>query len=90
MTDRQQTGVWFVITGVLLLSLWVFSYVIVNWAINSGFVSLTGLSDEQSHVVGASGVAALQLISLTGIPFVITGLAQIFIGSKQTKRSTKR
>lgn len=91
MTERQQTGIWFVITGILLLSLWIFAYAIANWSIDSGFITANTntFSDDQKFVLGASGVVALQLVSLTGIPFVITGVIQILVGAKTTKSNKK-
>lgn len=91
MTERQKTGIWFVVTGALLLSIWTFSYAITNWSIDSGFTSITmhNFSDEQKYILGASGVVALQLISLTGIPFVIAGVAQILIGARTAKKVVK-
>lgn len=92
MTDRQQTGVWFIITGILLLSLWILSYTIVNWSITSGFFALntSNFSNDQLYVIGASGVVALQLTSLTGVPLVITGLAQVITGAQKAKKSSKK
>lgn len=90
MTDRQQTGIWFVTAGVLLLSFSIFASSIVNWAISSGFIlsGVSGFSDAQSLVLGASAVEAIKLISLTGVPFLITGLAQIVLGAKKSKKNT--
>lgn len=95
MSDRQQTGVWFVITGILLLSFWVFAYAIVNWWLTSSLFILnaSNFSAEQLYIIGASGVVAVQLMSLTGVPFVITGLAQIVAGAQKadkTKKSKKK
>lgn len=92
MTERQKTGVWFIVTGVLLLSLWIFSYAIVNLVIDSGLFSLksNNLTDEQLYVIGAAGVFAVQLASATGIPLLITGLAQIIIGRQKTKKNSKK
>lgn len=93
MTDRQITGVWFIITGLLLLSFWVTSYAIVNWAITSGFVSLVNnasFTNDQKFVLGASSVVSLQYVSLTGVPFLLTGLVQVITGaSKSKKKNTK-
>ncbi len=88
MTDRQQTGIWFVITGVLLLSLSIFASSIVNWAISSGFIlsNTNNFSNEQSLVLGGSALVAIKLISLSGLPLVITGLAQIVTGANKTNR----
>ncbi len=92
MTERQKTGIWFVITGVLLLSLWTVAYAIVNWSIESGFaaINMDNFSDEHKYILGASGVVALQLASLTGIPFVITGVAQIITGTQTANKSKKK
>lgn len=92
MTDRQQTGIWFTITGILLLSLWVFSYAIVNYLFDINLLALNGdsLSDEHLYTFGASCIAALQLASLTGIPLLITGIAQTITGRKKAKKSSKK
>ncbi len=87
MTERQQTGLWFIITGILLLSLSVLASSIASWAISSGFIlsNVSSFSNEQSILLGASAVVAIQLVSLTGVPFLITGLAQIVFGAKGKK-----
>lgn len=93
MTERQQTGLWFILTGFILLSLWTSAFAIVNWSIDSGFLFIQNsheLTDEQRYVVGASGVAALELISLTGIPFLITGLAQLIVGAPKSRKKAKK
>jgi len=92
MTDRQQTGIWFIIVGIALLSLWTLSYAIVNWAVEVNFTSINmhNFSDEQKYILGASGVVALQLISLTGAPFVMAGVAQIIIGRPKTKKANRK
>lgn len=91
MTERQQTGVWFMITGLLLLSLWIFAYKIMNWFIDFNLLNLNekNLTEDQLYVIGASGVVSLCLASVTGIPLLITGLAQFIIG-KQTKKNRKK
>ncbi len=88
MTERQQTGAWFVITGVFILLFWFFAYPIAQWAIDSGVFSVaeTSFNDEQLYVLGASSVVTIQLASLVGIPFIITGLVQLLV---ETKKSTK-
>lgn len=92
MTERQKTGVWFVITGVLLLSLWCFAYAIVNSSINSGLTILdsSNFTDEQGYVIGAAGVASLQFASLTGVPLIVTGLAQIITGTQKAKKKSSK
>lgn len=93
MSDRQQTGVWFIVTGVLLLSLWILSYPIANWSIDSHFFPFhtEGFSNEQQYILGGSAVIGLQLTSLTGIPLVLTGLAQIIVGkNKDRKKNSKK
>lgn len=93
MTERQQTGLWFILTGFILLSLWIFAFPIVHWSIDSGFLVIQNspaLTDEQRYVVGASGVVALELVSLTGIPFLITGLAQFIVGAPKSRKKAKK
>jgi predicted phage tail protein len=94
MTDRQKTGVWFVVTGILLLSIWIFSDAIVNTMINAMpdlFAPGTRyFTNEQQYVIGASGVFALRLTSVTGIPLIITGLAQIITGMQKAKKSSRK
>ncbi len=93
LTERQQTGVWFLITGIFLLSFWFFSYSIVNWS-SDLFVSTidntTPLSNDQLFAAGVAAVFAVQLMALTGIPFIITGISQIIIGAQKTKRGKKK
>ncbi len=85
MTERQQTGVWFVITGILLLSFKLLAFALTDWAILSGFLSLPEevFTTDQRYTLGGASVVSLQLISLAGIPFLLTGLAQIVIGRKK-------
>jgi hypothetical protein len=92
MTQRQQTGVWFIVTGILLLSLWVFAYAIINSLFSSGLILLdeSKFTDESIYLIGASGVVSLQLASLTGVPFLITGLAQLITGKQTSKKSNKK
>ena len=91
VTDRQITGLWFIITGLLLLSLSFFSYAIVNWAISSGFtiVNTANFTNDQKFILGASGVVSLQYASLTGIPLLMTGLAQVIMGTSKSKKKIK-
>lgn len=88
MTDRQTTGLWFIVTGILLLSLWLFAFAIVNLSIDVGFaaVNSSSFSDEQQYLLGAAGVVALQFVSLTGIPVIITGVAQMISGAPKAKK----
>lgn len=92
MAERQQTGLWFIVTGILILSFWFFAYHIVNWSINSEFLALdtNKFSDDQQYTIGASAVVTVKLISLIGIPFLITGIAQILGGMKKAKKSPKK
>ncbi|MBP9667641.1 hypothetical protein KBD87_02440 [Candidatus Saccharibacteria bacterium] len=91
LTDRQQTGVWFIITGVLLVSFYVFSYAIVNWMISFGlFMPNSHFSEEQLYAMGGSSVVAMQLVSLTGIPFLLTGVAQVVLGKQKATKSSRK
>jgi hypothetical protein len=94
MTYRQQTGLWFFISGVLILSLWVLAYPVTNWAYDLGLLSFKYgvFTNEQLFLLGGAGVVSLRMASLTGIPFLITGLAQIIIGidKKKTKKKNKK
>lgn len=92
MTERQKTGVWFIITGILLLSFWIFAYAIVNWSIESGFaaINMDNFTDEQKYILGASGVVAIQFMSLAGLPFITIGIAQIIFGAQKAKKSNKK
>lgn len=92
MTERQQTGVWFVVTRLLLLSLWFLSYAIISAMINLGYFTnvfnISNLTNEQQFALGYSATLSVQLISFTGIPFLITGIAQILSGVK--KKASKK
>lgn len=89
ITDRQQTGIWFAVVGVLLLSFWFLSFSIVNWAIGTGYLSLpeANFTDEQLYVIGGASVASVQFASLLGIPFIFVGLAQVATGFKKSKKN---
>lgn len=88
MTERQKTGVWSIVVGALLLLIWVLSYAIQNVLIDSKFLAIStwNLSDEQRYVLGASSVVTLQLISLTGIPFILVGIAQVLLGAQKNPK----
>lgn len=93
MTERQQTGLWFIATGLLLLSLWIFAYAIVNWSIDSGLffgLHAADFTNEQRYMIGVSGVVSIEMVSLAGVPLVITGAIQYFTGAPTSKKKAKK
>lgn len=51
---------------------------------------MDNFTDEQKYMLGASAVVSLQFVAVTGIPLIITGLAQIILGSQNVKKSNKK
>lgn len=97
MTERQITGIWFIITGVLLLSMWLSPHLITSWYLVEGNSLLraentAALTDEHLYSIGLAVTMAVQLFSLSGIPFLVTGVSQFIIGMprKKLKKSNKR
>ena len=96
MTERQKTGLWFIITGLLVLSGWFFSYGVVSFMTDSEIGALgdamnnAGMTDRELYVLGVANVVAMQSISLVGVPLVIAGAAQMALGRTVPKKKSKK